>query len=318
MNKNYVKTALLHPEILDPGNKYKAMFECLGQIKPWHNYIDPRAVEDIHSSILNRKGRFKNDVNLLKRFIVRTMKQYGFIKLGGGTNRLVFRYLEDTRFVAKVAIDQVGLNDNPSEMRTQEYLKPFCTKMFQVTPKGTIGFAERVNPITSRKVFAAYSSEIYDILYLKISDYIMEDVGTKYFKNWGISDNRGPVLLDYPYVYPINISKLICPICHGRIDYDYGINEIKCSNCGKRYYAVQLENTNHKLPIKEHEIYTNGGNHMEVEVILNGKVIRSSNTSETIPEYDNDTTSDNNDGVHIRSKFIPNNNKNNKTEENKK
>lgn len=62
----------------------------------------------------------------------------------------------------------------------------------------------------------------------------------------------GPVLLDYPYVYPIDEKKLYCTHvdpktnirCTGMIDYDDAFNYLLCRKCGTRYFASDLEDKN--------------------------------------------------------------------------
>ena len=67
--------------------------------------------------------------------------------------------------------------------------------------------------------------------------------------NWGVRENFGPVLLDFPYVYKLDGSKLFCraknPLsptgcCEGEIDYDAGYNELVCKRCGVVYRAKEI------------------------------------------------------------------------------
>lgn len=190
--------------------------------------------------------------NAQKRFqaIDEVMKPRGFIKLSSGTNRVCYRFLEDDSFVAKVALDAVGISDNPREFMNQHIFKPFVTKIFEVDPTGVISFAERVIPITSREEFVSVIDNIYDIVTKWfIGEYILADIGTKYFMNYGVRRSFGPVLLDYPYVYELDGNKLYCSEpddnsptgrCEGVIDYDDGFNHLYCPKCGKRYRVQEL------------------------------------------------------------------------------
>ena len=190
--------------------------------------------------------------NAQKRFqaIDEVMKPRGFVKLSSGTNRVCYRFLEDDSFVAKVALDAVGISDNPREFMNQYIFKPFVTKIFEVDPTGVISFAERVIPITSREEFVSVIDNIYDIVTKWfIGEYILADIGTKYFMNYGVRRSFGPVLLDYPYVYELDGNKLYCSEpddnsptgrCEGVIDYDDGFNHLYCPKCGKRYRVQEL------------------------------------------------------------------------------
>lgn len=200
------------------------------------------------------------------------MKARGFIKCSAGTNRVVYRHLESNDFVVKVAADAIGIKDNPREFQNQFIFKPFVTKVFEVSPCGTVGLFERVNPIESREEFLSVADDIYDVITeWFIGKYIMADIGSKFFMNWGIrtysvgregSVSFGPVLLDFPYVYELDGNKLFCSavdhnnletgICGGVIDYDDGFNFLRCSKCGVRYRVGELAKK-----IKNNEIKVN-------------------------------------------------------------
>ena len=63
---------------------------------------------------------------------------------------------------------------------------------------------ERVVPITSKEEFEAIQEDIYWIIVTKIiGKYVAEDIGKSYIKNWAVRPSMGPVLVDYPYIYPV-------------------------------------------------------------------------------------------------------------------
>ena len=174
----------------------------------------------------------------------------GFKKMASGTNRVTYRFLNDYSIVLKVAIDKVGLSDNGNEYRNQHLLKPFVTKCFDVSPCGTVGLFERVVPITSREEFENIAEDVFDLINNLIGKYVLEDIGEKFYMNYGLREGFGPVLLDYPYVFELDGRKLICNVtdpleplgyCGGEIDYDLGYNNLICTKCGKRYLATELK-----------------------------------------------------------------------------
>ena len=182
--------------------------------------------------------------------IDKIMSNRGFKKMASGTNRVTYRCLNDYRVVIKIAIDKVGLSDNGNEYRNQHLLKPFVTKCFEVSPCGTVGLFERVVPITSREEFVNISDDIFDLINNLIGKYVLEDIGEKFYMNYGLREGFGPVLLDYPYVFELDGRKLICNVpepmepkgyCGGEIDYDLGYNDLVCKKCGKRYLATELK-----------------------------------------------------------------------------
>ena len=226
----------------------------------------------------------------------------GFKKMASGTNRVVYRCLNDYRVVLKVAIDRVGLSDNGNEYRVQHLLKPFVTKCFEVSPCGTVGLFERVVPITSREEFINISDDIFDLINNLIGKYVLEDIGEKFYMNYGLREGFGPVLLDYPYVFELDGRKLICNVqdpltgefCRGEVDYDIGYNNLICKKCGKRYLATELKSEENnpdkpKIIIKGEDFFMKcvlvRGN--EVVSELNSKKTFGTNTIKSRKEFNN-------------------------------
>ena len=198
------------------------------------------------AKLAGKSKRYKIDM------MSEVLRPKGFIYMTAGTNRVVFRNDYDQSFLLKIGFDSTGINDSLREFHNQEVLKPFVPKVFDVSARGTIGLVERVHPILNRAEFASVAGQIFDILNKKIlGKYVLEDIGTDFFKNWGLRDGFGPVLLDYPYVYEIDGSKLVCnkplpdgTLCKGFIEYDEGFNTLVCELCGRRHTAKSLAKNN--------------------------------------------------------------------------
>lgn len=199
-----------------------------------------------------------------KRFkkIDEIMHRRGFVKMSAGTNRICYGFIEDPTICVKVAADRTAIKDNPREFMNQENLKPFCTKVFEVSPCGTVGLFERVIPIQSREEFMSVAEDVFALIDLLTCKYILSDFGSKYFMNYGIRDGFGPVLLDFPYLYEADINKLVChkPIhlangttkpCGGLIDYDDGYNYLICKKCAANYRAIELAKYINEISIKK-------------------------------------------------------------------
>lgn len=253
-------------------------------IPPMNCYLYPSDVEALRK--IATSARLSSRIQQKYKMIDDIMTARGFKRFSAGTNRVVYRFLEDTRFLVKIAVDKVGMQDNPLEYKNQFLLQPFVTKMFYVSPCGTIGFSERVLPVKNKEEFRQIASDVFDILVNKILGlYVVEDVGTKYFMNWGIRPGFGPVLLDYPYVYNLDGDKLYCnwtnpmtgEYCNGEIDYDAGFNHLVCTRCGKTYMATDLRDNSidNKIVIKR------GGFQMKIQILKGDHVI-----SEPIPTDD--------------------------------
>ena len=234
-----------------------------------YQIIPSQIVEHVHQYIINPK--YSSDTRKKIEYIDRILKPYGLVRFAAGTNRAVYKYMEDQSFCVKVALDKTGLTNNPDEFKNQQFLKPFVNKIFSVSLCGTFATCERVIPIRSRQEFAAVAGDIFDVIANKfIGKYLLEDIGTIWFKNWGVRGGFGPVLLDYPYLYEVNINRLFCnemtPLglpCGGQIDYDTGFNILYCTRCGKRHKAKQIGKA-----IQEKLIAYKGGNGMSFSIIV--------------------------------------------------
>lgn len=244
--------------------------------------------EDIYNlNSIARSVKLSGKIKEKYRLIDKIMTSRGFVKLHAGTNRVVYRFIEDQRFVVKVAVDRVGLGDNPAEFQNQFLLKPFVTKVFEVTSCGTLGIFERVDAIMSREEFMSVADDIFNLITkFFVGKYILEDIGTHYFLNWGIrsgrgsNNNFGPVLLDFPYVFELDGNKLYCTnhppgrkdiICGGQLDYDDGFNNLICTKCGKLYHARDLSKKG-----KDEVIIVGGKKTMKLKVKVGNEVILDS------------------------------------------
>lgn len=231
-------------------------------------YLHPYDIYQLNKIATDSKLNAKPDEKL--KLINNIMKARGFRKFAGGTNRVVYACIDDPRFVAKIAMDKVGMKDNPAEYLNQFKLKPYVTKMFQVSPCGTVGFAERVVPIINLAEAKTYAKYIAKVIVFKIlGKYVVDDIGSDYFMNWGIRPGFGPVILDYPYTFEVDMQRLYCneadPItnvpCGGEIIYDNGFNHLSCSKCGKMVMARDLQTNKQKITIIK------GDNSMRIKLI---------------------------------------------------
>lgn len=241
---------------------------------PLNCLIHPQDGWDIYELAHSIKYASKLDYKL--KCIDQILKYRGFTKMLAGTNRVIYKCMEDTSFLLKVSFDRSSLSDNFGEYENQWKLKPFIPKTFEVHPSGSIGLQERVQPIRRMSEFIEIADDIFDIITNNfIGKYILEDIGSQFFMNWGIRKGFGPVLLDYPYCYELDGNKLYCNnvdmtsgiACNGVIDYDDGFNFLVCPFCGKRYSAKELSSA-----IKSNIITVKGGYKMKVKIMKGDKV----------------------------------------------
>lgn len=229
-------------------------------------------------------NRFSGNIEKKYKALNDIVSPRGFTTFHRGTNRVVYKFYENRNILLKVGVDRAGCTDGIREFKNQELLKPFVTKVFSVHPSGA-SINERVIPITSYREFSMVSDNYYDLMTkFFIGKYVMEDIGEKYFMNWGIRLGFGLVLLDYPYLFELDSQKLICRnkdpknpmmICGGEIDYDLGFNNLICTKCGKRYLAKELA----KLVVERKiDMYKKNNNPIKVRLVDgNGNVVSTSN-----------------------------------------
>ena len=223
-------------------------FDAL-QAPPLGWFLSPYDISMLHEMAHSLKLSAQPDIKLKEMDSL--LRSRGLVKFGAGTNRIVYRHPEFQDILFKIAYDDVGLGDNPAEFRNQMLLKPFVSKMFEVSKCGTVSVVERLVPIKSREEFLSIADDYFTLLTeFILGTYIMADIGSKFFMNTAIREAFGVCLIDYPYVYELDGNKLFCRKpdpqsqsgkCDGIIDYDDGYNYLQCTKCGAIYKAKELK-----------------------------------------------------------------------------
>lgn len=231
--------------------------------------------------------RLSGDVDKKYQMINDIMKIRGFKKLAAGTNRVVYYHPDVPHIVMKIAMDRVGMNDNPAEFYNQRFIKPFCCKVFEVSPCGTVGLFERVDRITSKYEFLSIAEDVFWVITkILVGKYVLNDIGAKFMYNWGVRRNFGPVILDFPYLYELDGAKLYCDQtledgshCGGEIDYDVQFNFLVCKKCGKQYDARELSKPHKESGIL---IRSKGGlTEMKVMFVRGNQIVATNDQRET-------------------------------------
>ena len=111
---------------------------------PIYSMFSQQDIEQLHYYASSAK--FSAKLKQKYEAIDKIMANRGFEKLVSGTNRVSYAPKFANNFIVKVAYDTVALNDSLREYQNQWLIRPFCTKVFEVTPCGTLGVFEKVNP----------------------------------------------------------------------------------------------------------------------------------------------------------------------------
>ena len=255
--------------------------------------------------------RYSGNGPLRMKMIKEIMNNRGFTFFAGGTNRLVFEHPMAPNTVFKVGIDKKGVTDNPAEFYNQELLKPYCCKIFECSPCGTIASVEKVDRISNYDEFLDILPDYMALIGKFISGkYVMEDIGINYFLNYGIrrgnSIGSGLVLLDYPYLFELDGRKLVCgirlengTICNGEIDWHPTFNYLHCEKCGRIINARDLA----KLPEDSGILIREGGSRrMKITVRRGGKVEKVIDTNKISTHFVKEDI--NNTQVTNRTKLV--------------
>ena len=252
-------------------------------------YLIPKN-EIINIYNIIKDPRLSCDFKKKDKMVGEILTRYNFYKFHAGTNRNIYCNYDYPDILIKVAMDKKCLSDNIDEFNNQFKFKPFIPKVFETDPTGVIGLFERINPVKSREEFLLLAEDIFDMLISKfIGKYVLDDIGTRAFMNYGYRDGFGPVLLDFPYAYELDGNKLICSkvhhgnICNGIIDYDDGFNVLKCEKCGAEYTATELQSS-----VKENRIKIvkpKGDTEMIIQVRRGRKEIKTIDTSGEVSTY---------------------------------
>ena len=255
--------------------------------------LSPTDIEDLKRIALSVKlsGNIRKKLQCIKDIL----KPKGFIHLAGGTNRVVYYHPDVPGVIYKIALDAIGIRDNPAEFMNQRLIKPYCCKVFECSPCGTIASFERVERITSLEEFESVADDIYYIISrILLGKYVLEDIGINFFLNWGIRTRSssgyafGPVILDFPYIYELDGGKLFCnkildngQKCGGEIDYDDGFNFLCCTKCGAQYNARDLAKASKQgsgiLIRKKGRLKD-----MEIKLVRGNETIASFNGTDTV------------------------------------
>ena len=259
-------------------------FDNINIVNPLESYILPQVLYDLKDVGINPKY---NRVSRNK-YMDELMGKLDCKMLFSGTNRRAYYCLYDPRVVLKVPISPTGIKNNLDEIYPQNILKPFCSKIHDVDPSGTIQLSERLIPIT--KLEERYLPEIYMLLTKKIQrdGILMDDIGVRSFKNYGIRSGFGVCLLDFPTVFISDRNLSRCNVCGGIISYDRFFNKIECNKCHMRYKPQDIAIKGNPMDIfkihnmskilkvnKTQDENFRRTSKMKVQFVSNGKVISS-------------------------------------------
>lgn len=166
-------------------------------------------------------------------------KKRGFRELGCGTNRIVFEHPDYPDYAFKVALDRRGVMDNDLENKlcNNNILHNFVAYNYE--SNGLVSVAEKIQNIEKFDLLENH----YDTLIMKNIEYlqnyfILNDIGPKVYRNWGINKEGKLVINDYAYVEPLDhVIIQRCNKCGGELKYNEDLTKLVCCNkkCKKEF-----------------------------------------------------------------------------------
>jgi hypothetical protein len=190
------------------------------------------------------------------------MSKRGFRFIRGGTNRRFYEHVLIPRVGMKLATCNVGMKNNIDDIKNQDILKPFCTKIFDVARYANgyySGVAEVVEagvPVTCMDELKPYWEQLFFMFEFKIrkDDIGIEDLGLRSLTQYCIRPNFGVIICDFPTMVVIDRSKCFCTktidrggiktLCGGTIDYDGTYSYMECCKCHQKYSIQSLKAKN--------------------------------------------------------------------------
>lgn len=190
------------------------------------------------------------------------MSRRGFRFVRGGTNRRFYEHVTIPRVGMKLATCNVGMKNNIDDMKNQDILKPFCTKIFDVARYANgyySGVAEVVEagvPVTCMDELKPYWEQLFFMFEFKIrkDDIGIEDLGLRSLTQYCIRPNFGVIICDFPTMVVIDRGKCFCTktvdrggiktLCGGSIDYDGTYSFMECCKCHQKYSIQTLKAKN--------------------------------------------------------------------------
>ena len=134
------------------------------QAPPIFSMLPPSIDQYLYYIATNPK--YSSNPKMKFGLIDQAVKDYGFVLLGRGTNRCIYKHQMNEGIVLKVGFDRAGAGDSFKEIKNMMMLRPFVTKCFDVSPSGVMGLFERVIPITYKDEFASVAEDIFDVIEL--------------------------------------------------------------------------------------------------------------------------------------------------------
>ena len=251
-------------------------------------------IEDVfEQDLIDEISDLTNNYNMQdlverENYISEFLSQYRFMECGFGTNRVVFEHEDYPDVVFKVAIDERGILDNNKEFELSKKL-PHNIIAVCYESNGFISIQEKVEVFTKIDMQENINT-VMAILVTLGNKYILNDVGYKAYKNWGIDASGNIVCLDYAYLTLISDAIMtLCPRCGGKLNYTRDMTAFRCEDCDALVTFSDISNTYDSLDIQgfvksEVEDFNNDGviDEKEFEKAKEEIIVKNDDTDEKI------------------------------------
>lgn len=191
------------------------------------------------------------DNNLRADEIMDVLSDYDFKELGCGTNRICVKK-KGYPYAIKIALDGRGIMDNNIEFNifNDPELREHNDVTLSYENSGLILLSQKV-PTMKSEDFEYFKKDIYKILKRLSKTYILNDIGPRSFKNWGIF-NEKPIIIDFAYLSRVKDAKIkVCNKCSGKLHYTTDFIQMQCEDCGKLFNLADISGSSYIDPLTE-------------------------------------------------------------------
>lgn len=238
----------------------RKFYKKIGKIIPGQNYLELFTDDVIHDLKLIMKATFKDkegkaiSSNQNKFLVIKDeLEHLGFKDAGLGTNIGVLRHKKYPGVVFKIALDNLGIDDNINDQWLSRVNSDMYARFICRHPSGIVSVQEAYATILTKDRMGDFIGQAYDMLTRLERDYVIADMSPVNYKNYAVSRDGRLVIIDGSDLIPIPPGKdlLRCKkiagfkngkrkFCGAKLHYTADYNRLVCPVCGRVFVPSEL------------------------------------------------------------------------------
>ena len=238
----------------------RKFYKKIGKIIPGQNYLELFTDDVIHDLKLIMKATFKDkegkaiSSNQNKFLVIKDeLEHLGFKDAGLGTNIGVLRHKKYPGVVFKIALDNLGIDDNINDQWLSRVNSDMYARFICRHPSGIVSVQEAYATILNKDRMGDFIGQAYDMLTRLERDFVIADMSPVNYKNYAVSRDGRLVIIDGSDLIPIPPGKdlLRCKkiagfkngkrkFCGAKLHYTADYNRLVCPVCGRVFVPSEL------------------------------------------------------------------------------